>query len=70
MTGREPGRVYRAVETRRGALPGESGDLLELVRLLVNCADEAAPGIGLGGEASPSKVVREALEERRSAHPG
>lgn len=68
ITGKEPGRVYRAVKTRRGEPRGETGDFLKLVRMLVKYAHEAAPGIGKGGRKSLSKVVREVLEERRAAH--
>ncbi len=64
--GKEPGRVYRAIETRRGDRIGETGEFLELARRLVGYAYELLPEAAAPNSRSLSKIVREVLEERKT----
>ena len=66
MTGKEPGRVYRVVETRRGDPVGEAGDFLELARTLAGYANDVLGVTTSDGKRSLSKIVRQILEERRA----
>ena len=67
MTGEEPGRVYRAIETRGGDPVGEAGDFLKLVQEVARQADSLLPETASRGTRSLSKIVRDVLEERRAA---
>ena len=65
ITGKEPGRVYRAIETCCGDPVGEAGDFLELVRTFTSYIDEALSCREVAGNRFLSKIVREVLEDRR-----
>ncbi len=64
VNGKEPGRVFRAIETSRGEPAGEAGDFLELVRGLAALAQSRLAAVPRAASLSLSKVVRQVLEER------
>ncbi len=68
--GKELGRVYRAIETRRGDRIGETGEFLELARRLVGYAYELLPKAAAPNSRSLSKIVREVLEARKTKQGG
>lgn len=67
-TGKAPGRVYRPIAVTDSKMGGEEGgDFLALVRELAQLAHiKLRSEGGYLGSTSPSKIVREVLEARRS----
>ena len=69
-TGKEPGRIYSPIETRKYGSPGEAGDFLELTRTLVGYAAAELPADVPCGTRSLSRIVRNELKRRKGARPG
>ena len=69
-TGKEPGRIYSPIETRKYGTPGEAGDFLELARTLVGYAAAELPADAACGTRSLSRMVRNELKRRKAVRPG
>ena len=69
-TGKEPGRIYSPIETRKDRVAGEAGDFLELARTLVGYAAAELPADVACGTRSLSRIVRIELERRKTERPG
>lgn len=69
-TGKEPGRTFRVIKTRKDDTLGEAGDFLELVRAFVGYANAELPEGVTCSTYSLSKIVRNELKRRKGARPG
>ena len=67
MTGKEPRRTHRAIETSKYDILGETGDFLELVRAFVGYANAVLPEGVTCGTRSLSKIVQQELKKRKDA---
>ena len=65
MTGKEPARTNREIQTHDDDTLGEAGDFLELARDCVGYAAAVLPEGVTCGTRSLSKIVRQEMKKRK-----